>query len=262
MIQTNIFKKVAIALCVGFLFFSTQSNAQIIYTDIVPDGNPTNGGFNFDQLGANEINYDTAYNTLDYTWTAGGTNIWANGNANAGWDVPKPLTAGTIIDANGNFIGQGDASMDDWGNVTPFPTNSDSYIGVRLKVGNNVYYGWMRVMWNGSQFIFKDYAYESTPNKSIKAGEKAVPTSLSQVDLSNQVEIFPNPTNSNISILNNTNTLINKAVIYDIYGHALTTIQINQTKQLIDVSHLSKGIYFISLYNDSLKVATKKYSIE
>ncbi|HMN32603.1 MAG TPA: T9SS type A sorting domain-containing protein [Chitinophagaceae bacterium] len=256
----NIFKKATIVLSFGFLFLNFQSNAQIIYTDINPDGVPTNGGFNFDQTGPNEIDVDN-YGVLSYSGGGSETNIWANGTANSGWDVPKPITVGTTIDATGNFIGYGDASMDNWGGGTPFPLNTDAYIAVRLKIGSGTFYGWIRVMWDGTSFVYKDYAYESTPNKSIKAGEKAVPTNLTQTDFSNQVNVFPNPATTQIHIQNNSQESIENAIVFDIFGHTIQSVNLSQHNQTLNVSNLTNGIYFISFYNQNRNISTQKFVI-
>jgi hypothetical protein len=57
-------------------------------------------------------------------------------------------------------------------------SDSDGYIGLKLKKGNNVYYGWIRLSVSVSytvsdSFTIKDYAYNSVPNQPILAGEKS-----------------------------------------------------------------------------------------
>jgi hypothetical protein len=50
---------------------------------------------------------------------------------------------------------------------------SDKYLPLRIVVGTNTYYGWARldVAYGGTSFTIKDYAYNSTPNQSILAGQ-------------------------------------------------------------------------------------------
>ena len=48
----------------------------------------------------------------------------------------------------------------------------DKYLGLKLLVGTNTYYGWARfTVKNSGDIIFKDYAYNSVPNQSISAGQ-------------------------------------------------------------------------------------------
>ncbi len=145
----------------------TDACAGVVYTDIDPDNSfTTGGGFDFNGDATAEI---TTNNGVYLT--VGVHNIWANGNASSGWDVPKPLQANTTIDAGGNFIGAGDASMNAWGAGTPFPQNQDAYMGIKIVLSGNTMYGWVRVFWNGTDFVYKDYAYETTPGAAINAGD-------------------------------------------------------------------------------------------
>ncbi len=175
-----------INLLFGLLMAMLVANAEIVYTDINPDGAPANNMIDFNGDGTAEFTYiydEMTGTTLTYTGGGNGTNIWANGNADEGWDTPKPLTEGTSIGTNGNFIGFGDSNLDGWGN-NPFPANQERYIGCRLSIGGQTYYGWIRVEWNGTTFSFKDFAYENTPNTPINAGDAtATPTGSDAKDI-------------------------------------------------------------------------------
>ncbi|GLB48595.1 hypothetical protein [Neptunitalea lumnitzerae] len=50
----------------------------------------------------------------------------------------------------------------------------DKYVGLRFKIDGNVHYGWARldVSLSGAKWVIKDYAYNTEPNASIRAGEK------------------------------------------------------------------------------------------
>jgi len=246
-----IFRKGLFLFALGCAISTANTNAQIITTTITPAGMPGNGGFDFNKDAVNEIDID-AYGVLSYNWTNGGTNIWANGTAASGWDVPKPLTAGTTIDASGNFVGNGDASMDDWGGTTPFPNGTDAYIGTRLKIGTAIYYGWIRVMWNGSVFIFKDYAYESTPNKAIKAGAKTT-TSVYNVAANNTIQLYPNPAKNTITLTSSAK--MTTALVYDMSGALVKTFSLNNTgTSTIDIATLPAGRYALRIFGNTIPV--------
>jgi len=57
-----------------------------------------------------------------------------------------------------------------------FFDNNDKYLGLKLVKGSQVFYGWVRLNgnlgWNGTPILLKDYAYNSSPNESILAGQK------------------------------------------------------------------------------------------
>lgn len=251
-------KKGALLLGMALMLTATQSNAQIIYTDIAPDGMPAGGGFDFNGDGINEFEVDeTGY--FSYDWTATGNNIWAIGTIADGWDTPKPLTAGTVIDASGNFIGGGDASMDAWGAGTPFPNGTDSYMGVRLGMAGNTHYGWIRLMWDGADWIYKDFAYEKTPNMLIKAGEMPVPASVSGMESGNSIQIFPMPAIGSVTIKNNGTQPLTQASILDISGKKIQTISLNgAATQTLDISSLSNGIYLLQVRAQNGAVSTQK----
>lgn len=52
--------------------------------------------------------------------------------------------------------------------------NVDRYTGLKLVKGGNAYYGWVRLNANTNpvKLIVKDYAYNSSPNQPIIAGQK------------------------------------------------------------------------------------------
>jgi hypothetical protein len=69
-----------------------------------------------------------------------------------------------------------------WGSSTPeplvgesaapnFQNLGDRYIGCKFKLGLNTHYGWVRVNFSSLTLVIKDYAYESTPNQPINAGQ-------------------------------------------------------------------------------------------
>ena len=59
-----------------------------------------------------------------------------------------------------------------------------------------------------------------------------------------QLSIYPNPTNSRVTILNAQNT---KLTVYDVLGKVLMTQSINNSNEIIDLSQLLSGTYFVAL---------------
>jgi hypothetical protein len=62
------------------------------------------------------------------------------------------------------------------GNPTgPWVPGTTKYLGLKLISGSNIYYGWARLMietYRESELIVMDYAYNSSPNQPILAGQK------------------------------------------------------------------------------------------
>ena len=168
--------KVKTILLVLALIFLSNSNATIIYTDII-DGQPA--GIDFNQDGTLEFEITPMNGLGDYiTYNGGGNNnIYASA---AGWDVPEDLLINAVIDATGSWNGAGDCAVAGWGGVPDFVLNQDRYLGMRFDLAGITYYGWVRVelvengvdAWGDIAYevIYKDYAYEDVANTAIPAG--------------------------------------------------------------------------------------------
>lgn len=57
-----------------------------------------------------------------------------------------------------------------------FFDSNDKYLGLKLVKGDLVFYGWVRLNgnlgWNGTPIVIKDYAYNSSQDELILAGQK------------------------------------------------------------------------------------------
>lgn len=73
-----------------------------------------------------------------------------------------------------------------------------------------------------------------------------------------RLSIVPNPTDNNVTISVNNDVIIQKFVLYDIYGKELYAEKTNQSKINIDLSAFSKGIYFITCQLNDGKSVTRK----
>ena len=59
-----------------------------------------------------------------------------------------------------------------------------------------------------------------------------------------QLSIYPNPTNNRVHILNAQNTDL---TVYDVLGKVLMSQKINNANEVVDLSQLLSGTYFIAL---------------
>lgn len=236
-------------LCVAFcsLAIFTSLNAQIVYKDIA-DGIPT--GIDFNSDGTNEFvisGGNANGDHIDYSSGGASNNIHAIGTINTtNWDVPSCVSAGYSIGVSGNWEGQGDCAVNGWG--TPNPTitvGQDTYLAMRFNLsGSAIYYGWVRIsVDNQGNVTYKDYAYESTPNKSIKAGEKTTSTAGINSINNDSFTIFPNPAKNVISITNNDNIL--QVNIINTLGETVySSAKINSS---IDISNYTSGVYIVEV---------------
>ena len=67
-----------------------------------------------------------------------------------------------------------------------------------------------------------------------------------------QIKVYPNPFSDQIIITNTSKTVITKVSVIDILGRDVITLNPNQLGTVnINTQGLSKGSYFIKIYNDS-----------
>jgi hypothetical protein len=83
-----------------------------------------------------------------------------------------------------------------------------------------------------------------------------IPTGLNETSFSSSISIYPNPTNTTLFIKTETNNSVQYQIINSI-GQVLQQEKLKGTS--IDVSSLSKGIYFIQLKDENGLVFTSKF---
>jgi hypothetical protein len=107
---------------------------------------------------------------------------------------------------------------------------------------------------NGMMIL--NYRIGSVENIATSSIQKLVFTSFTgfndlQVEPKTMI-VFPNPTKEFISLKNIPDSDI-KIVIYSINGLQMLTLQHYTNNEMIDISHLAKGIYLIKVNNQALK---------
>lgn len=96
----------------------------------------------------------------------------------------------------------------------------------------------------------------------LKSDLLNTPTTIKNNDLKNNLTmLFPNPSSTNINIINN-EIKFNKIEVYNYAGKLIhhSTIELtNKTNFYLD---LSKGLYFVKVYNQTNLISTKELIIE
>jgi hypothetical protein len=182
-----------------------SANAQVVYTDIIPDSTISlpdtvylldlnNDATTDFWVGMNE-RVGTYYGGLvNYDIDAFGlVTLSSNSAIGTSATPPQPLNyakafvMNDVIDDAGPFF-QGSTNNNPllgaaYGQITGIISSSvmlggfrgenNRFYGLKLLSGGNTYYGWVRVNCNDSAntFTIKDYAYESTPDQQILAGD-------------------------------------------------------------------------------------------
>ena len=248
-------KTVATLCSFLILFFvSTSINAQIVYTDI-PDATP-NATFPLDLNNDGTVDF-----MLQFGGSAGNIGVLCypqQNNAYAGNFVgsdylPWALSASTsICDTLATWYGTNyPGTMGIGANIGYWPGAIDRYLALKLIVGTNTYFGWVRldVVPTSTSFTVKDYAYQSTPNACIQSGQ----TTLGVEDLSERTySIFPNPLTSITTIqtignLNNATLVVSNA-----YGKTVKRLE-NISGKSVSFSrdNLPNGLYLFHLTDEN-----------
>jgi hypothetical protein len=263
----NIFhKRVATLSLLLILFFANNKlYSQIIYTDI-PDATP-NATYSLD------LNNDTV---VDFILQYGGgtstigvmcypqNNNAYSGNFVNGTYLPWSLSTSNSICASlatwYDFNNPGTLALGT--NIGHWVGASDKYLALKLIVGTNTYYGWVRIdiLSNSASFTIKDYAYESTPNTCIQSGQN----NLDTIKYSNKklISIFPNPFQDTTTIQANSNLKNATLNMYNSYGKIVKQVN-NLSGQTMCLSRgtLSSGLYFIKLTEENKVIAVEKILI-
>ncbi len=239
------------------MMFSTSANAQIVYTDVIPDSSTAvsaNPGQTITEYYDLDLNNDA---TIDFRIKAFAfkqqpsslaCNVMAaplNGNAikdtlSNSETVTIPLIVNAVIDSNllvdQSWQTSGWQKLRAYASSSIYPglwvVNSDNYLGLRLLQAGQTYYGWVRLWVNvpsagpGSfaSFIVRDYAYNSIPNQPILAGEgQPITSGIIENSFASSINLFPNPATNYLTIAFGS---INKKVqvtITDITGKVIYT---------------------------------------
>ena len=64
-----------------------------------------------------------------------------------------------------------------------------------------------------------------------------------------QTKLYPNPTSSNVTIVNN-NCMIEKVEVYDVYGQTIRIQQVNGNSVVLPAEELAAGMYFVRIITD------------
>ncbi|MFC7444928.1 MULTISPECIES: T9SS type A sorting domain-containing protein [Mesoflavibacter] len=232
-----------------------EANGQIIYTDIDPDfvGNDSNIGLDLD----NDTNFDfviiddaaPAVAIVAYNSTTGNSFVGSQPSyiypfaLNAG----DPISAGQTAWYGGSNVGTlnyvscyNGIGGSNWCGVT------DKYLGLRFQIAGQTHYGWARldVTASGDSYTLKDYAYESTPNTAINAGDLP----LSVDEFANEKEIKIVALNKSIGLYNLPNEVI-EYKLYSISGKKVLEGSVNDHTSVIEAKNVSSGLYIIELKN-------------
>ena len=102
-----------------------------------------------------------------------------------------------------------------------------------------------------TSYTFTDVQADGTIHVDFISG-------ISENELAQLVELFPNPTSSTIELrLKSEDLHVKECKIYDMYGKLMKTIQINAETTSIDVTDFASGVYFVRMDSERGTISKK-----
>ncbi len=286
------------AFIIMMIFSFTYTNAQIIYTDVIPDAtySGSNDSCYLDLDNNGQADYLLITKQIPYHCGSClmatpeyqvlivpvATNVIAYVTYySIQW--PQCLQAGQVIGAglsmsasNGKIRSAqpgGTCSIGPFpGNCVPAPSITwdlawiqnpgPRYLGLRFDIAGATHYGWARLTTSSAtSFTLMDYAYNSIPNQPILAGQ-TIATGIIENSFASSINLFPNPANNHLTIVL---PITNKKVevsITDITGKIIYTTTAIETKNIVvSTKYFAAGIYNVQIQTEDF-IATKKLVVE
>ncbi len=281
-----------IPIAIGMLFSLSTANAQIVYTDIIPDTiltYPEN--YDLDLNNDGQIDF-TFYGSQDSLICACGSGTidtskisptslsWVSDSINgqsAKWNSGDLINASSPLWTNapgqilfhkgggcssrpcsplGGFYVRG-TPLGIWSNV------ADKYLALKIQVSGSIYYGWARLDVDSSGFpiTIKDYAFNSIPDQTILAGQ-TMTTGIIENSFASSIHLFPNPADNHLIIDLGSHNEEVQVTIADITGKVVYTTKATDTQRVeVNTSHLPVGIYVVHIQATDF-ISTKKFAVE
>ncbi len=245
-----------LALCITFL-----AQGQIVYTNLstpveIRTDYPDELGYEINFFGGYGEFYIQNYGAYDspsyIACFEAGTGVVSNN------EQVSLLTQNTVISNTSNFYTNTSSP------VFPIIHASDytawvgqtGYAGFKFKNGANTYYGWIKLKvtttpTNPTITVYS-YAYNSTPNEQIKAGQTSL--DLKEINGEESIKIYPTLSTNSIKIegINNAESI----AIYDVLGKEI--MKVNPNTNEINISSLTPNVYFIRICAED-KVIQRKF---
>lgn len=264
------------ALAGSLIVAGTAADAQIVYTDIVDYTGTLNGDtyqLDLNNDGTTDFNIsrlDTSFTVSYVGYTAKGViGTKLNNNAIAVKGTGFYSTSALALQLN-NVIGPAQIWTNSYtsGNLAamaflvagsinagPWVGVNDRYLGLRLENSGNIYYGWARVSVsaNSQSFTIKDYAYRTSANTAINAGDKGSTTSIGEIG-SDLTQVYASG-----RIITVNNTAPAAISIQNVLGQEVRSLNSSEKKTEIGMSDMPAGVYFVTVAGADSRTTTKVF---
>jgi len=243
----------------------SNASGQIIYTDVDPDfgGDGLNYQLDLDNNGI--MDYDIDHRPGASTANAirvfnSEYNAILGLNAGGNYNYPFALFYSDAI-SNGasTWIYHSVLQTLNWSSCSY--TNSqwcgvtDRYLGLQFHIDGALHYGWARldVPLDPSGWLIKDYAYNTTPDEPILAGQTVI---LGTGDQSfNDFNYFVD-VNNHLNL--RANAPFESVQLFNVAGQQVVSQKLANTNEVVDLASLTTGVYFATVAIDG---NTKSFKI-
>lgn len=256
------------------MMFSMSAKAQIIYTDVNPDSvvsvvaYPSMINYNID-LNNDGINDYQITCARSYA-TCGGFGSRAFRSYVSVYALNSNSVIAVTNSANPRAMNFNDSilpglSLSDTGYfryvlsgfncgstiLGVWPNSTEHFLGLKLIVGANTYYGWLRMqvfVGSPTTCTIKDYAYNSISNQPILAGETGTGTTGISENSFSSINLFPNPASNHFTIDLSSNNKKVEVAITDITGKIIYQKASDLENRIeVNTSEFADGIYFVQI---------------
>ncbi len=176
----------------------------------------------------------------------------------------KVLAYGDTINGNNNWANSGEIYVNVISaNISCGLPFFNSYYGIKFKIGSAYHFGWLDLNVNSNgTILLKGYAYNTTPNAAIVAGDTIPPIVSSNneesIDESIRMKLHPVPFSDFLHIEFQNITPPFQAKIRNISGQEVKEFEINSTLFTANLLNLDNGVYFLTIEDRNGVLRTKK----
>ncbi len=241
-------------------FVSATLHAQIVYTDI-PDATP-NATFSLDLNNDGDVDFMLYFGgsaeNVGVLCSPQQNNAYAGNVVGSDYFAWALASSTSICDSLTTWYGTNYPGTLGVGSSTGYwPGATDRYLALKLVVGANTYFGWVRldVFPTSTSFTVKDYAYNSTPNACIQAGQ----TTLGLEESNHAaLTIFPNPFSSSTTIQTAGNLNDATLIVSNAYSQTVKRFEhLSGHSVSISRGDLPSGLYFFRLEEEVIVVVVE-----
>jgi hypothetical protein len=254
----------------------SEASGQIVYTDIgdvTIDGASTEYILDIDNDASGDFimrvnpTSNTSGPVTPFAFMFPATGSYYNSNgivgfSSGGFNYPSNFNSGSTISSGAAFItgARGDLNYNSCAYPgSQFCGGTDGFLGLSFLIGVDTHYGWARVQVSAdaTSMIIKDYAYNSTPDASIDAGQQTLGVSEFEV---NSIQHKYNNTTKVLTL--DSQITLNEMRVFNILGQESLKVGINNTHTEVDMSNLQAGVYIARIVGDNNASKTIKLVVK